>query len=112
AIPQRAAEQLLDMVVERGHGKVILQLANEEYCEVTVSSRQDHTVLLFEDITERMRANEKINFMAHYDSLTGLPNRGYFTSQVAADLKQRRQADAPDIATLMLIDLDDFKHVN
>jgi predicted signal transduction protein with EAL and GGDEF domain len=64
------------------------------HCEVTVSSRQDRTVLLFEDITERVKAEERINFMAHYDALTGLPNRAYFTEQVEADLERRRQQDA------------------
>jgi diguanylate cyclase (GGDEF)-like protein len=69
-------------------------------------------VLLFEDITERVRAEERINFMAHYDALTGLPNRGHFAQQVAADL-ERRRADAPDeLAMLMIVDIDDFKHVN
>src|SRR5207237_710437 len=42
----------------------------------------------------------------------GLPNRGYFTQQVEADLSRWRQSKAKDMATLMIVDLDDFKHVN
>ena len=116
-IPQRAAEQLMDTVAAGGGGKVVFRLADSQFCEVTVSSRQDRTVLLFEDITERVKAEERINFMAHYDALTGLPNRGYFTEQVEADLERRRHAKTAsiktaDLAMLMIIDVDDFKHVN
>jgi diguanylate cyclase (GGDEF)-like protein len=111
-IPQRAAEELTEVVAGQRNGKVILKLANARYTEVTVSSRQDKVVLLFEDITERVRAEERINFMAHYDALTGLPNRGYFAQQVEADLERRRSRASTEIAMLMIVDIDDFKHVN
>ncbi|HWA17770.1 MAG TPA: EAL domain-containing protein [Devosia sp.] len=111
-IPQRSAEQLLDIVNSRRNGKIVLKLAGNEYREVTVSSRQGRVVLLFEDITERVRAEERINFMAHYDALTGLPNRGYFGEQVESDLERRRDAHGTSQVTLMIVDIDDFKHVN
>ena len=111
-VPQRAAERLMDTVRAGGGGKVVLRLPNSQYVEVTVSSRQDRTVLLFEDITERVKAEERINFMAHYDALTGLPNRAYFTEQVDNDLERRRNSKVRDMAMLMIVDIDDFKHVN
>jgi diguanylate cyclase (GGDEF)-like protein len=111
-LPQRSSENLLDTVNEGGGGKVVLKLTDGQYCEVTVSSRQDKTVLLFEDITERVKAEERINYMAHYDTLTGLPNRAYFTEQVEADLERRRHGRTLDMAMLMIVDVDDFKHVN
>jgi diguanylate cyclase (GGDEF)-like protein len=111
-LPQRSSEMLLQTVDNGGGGKVVLTLDHEQYCEVTVSSRQDKTVLLFEDITERVKAEERINYMAHYDTLTGLPNRAYFTEQVEADLDRRRHGNTPDMAMLMIVDVDDFKHVN
>ncbi len=112
SIPQRSAEQLMGVVNGQRGGKVILKLANSRFSEVTVSARSGRVVLLFEDITERVRAEERINFMAHYDALTGLPNRGYFAQQVGADLERRRMAPGPETAMLMIIDIDDFKHVN
>ncbi|RYG94738.1 MAG: diguanylate cyclase, partial [Alphaproteobacteria bacterium] len=112
ALPQRSSETLLDTVNEGGGGKVVLKLSDGQYCEVTVSARQDKTVLLFEDITERVKAEERINYMAHYDTLTGLPNRAYFTEQVEADLERRRHGKTQDVAMLMIVDVDDFKHVN
>ncbi|WP_072346856.1 putative bifunctional diguanylate cyclase/phosphodiesterase [Devosia enhydra] len=111
-VPQRAAEKLLDTVAQHGVGKVILRLANSEYCEVTVSSRADRTVLLFEDITDRVKAEERINYMAHYDALTGLLNRGFFSEQVNADLDRLRGLPPGNAAMLIIVDVDDFKHVN
>jgi diguanylate cyclase (GGDEF)-like protein len=112
SIPMRAAEQLMLIVEGHRNGKVILKLADAQFSEVTVSSRQGKVVLLFEDITERVRAEERINFMAHYDALTGLPNRGYFAEQVEADLKHRRTSATSELVMLMIVDIDDFKHVN
>jgi diguanylate cyclase (GGDEF)-like protein len=112
SVPQRSADQLLQIVGDRRDGKVVLKLANARFTEVTVSSHQDRVVLLFEDITERVRAEERINFMAHYDALTGLPNRGYFAEQVTADLERRQREETTEMAMLMIVDIDDFKHVN
>jgi diguanylate cyclase (GGDEF)-like protein len=111
-IPQRSAEDLMQVVNGHRNGKVLLKLANARYSEVTVSSRQDKVVLLFEDITERVRSEERINFMAHFDALTGLPNRGYFAQQVGADLERRHARRSGETAMLMIVDIDDFKHVN
>ncbi len=112
SMPQRAAEQLMQVVSGQRGGKVIIKLANSRFTEVTVSARHSRVVLLFEDITDRVRAEERINFMAHYDALTGLPNRAHFAQQVSADL-ERRRTDAPnETAMLMIVDIDDFKHVN
>ncbi|MDP1730376.1 MAG: EAL domain-containing protein [Devosia sp.] len=111
-IPQQAAARLLEIIGEGEGGKVVLRLAGNRHCEVTVSSRQRRTVLLFEDITERVKVEERINFMAHYDALTGLPNRAYFTEQVEADLERRRHSKTPGMSMLMIVDVDDFKHVN
>lgn len=112
SIPQRAAERLLETIRAGSGGKIVMRLPDSQYIEVTVSSRQDRTVLLFEDITERVKAEERINFMAHYDSLTGLPNRAFFTQQVEADLERRRRSAPDEVVTLMIVDIDDFKHVN
>jgi diguanylate cyclase (GGDEF)-like protein len=111
-MPQSGADELIRAIDDRQQGgKVMMRLFNGYY-EVTVSSRESRTVLLFEDISERIKAAERITFMARYDSLTGLPNRGYFTDQVEADLKRWRDGKSGELATLMIIDLDDFKHVN
>ena len=61
------------------------------------------------DITERRRAEAHIHFLAYHDSLTGLPNRAQFER----DLTARAEGAANGVpSTLVLLDLDRFKHIN
>jgi diguanylate cyclase (GGDEF)-like protein len=113
ALPRTAVDRLLDLVERQVSGKVLLCLPADRYYEVSISARGERCVLLFEDISERMAAEERINFMARHDTLTALPNRTYFGELVAEDLDARRLAGMPvRTVSLMIIDLDDFKHVN
>ncbi|HEY4199660.1 MAG TPA: EAL domain-containing protein [Devosiaceae bacterium] len=113
AISKTLATQLLRAMVKGAvPRKMVVTLASNVRCEITVSSDLGRTVLMFEDITERVRANERINFMARFDGLTGLPNRSYFTEEVEADLARKRLAKSRENVMLMMVDIDDFKHVN
>lgn len=112
ALPRATAERLLAMIDEGAGGKIVLKLSGDYHCEVTVSSRADRTVLLLENVTARIHAQERINFMARYDALTSLPNRAHFTEQAEADIATRRRQGLNDPVLLMIVDLDDFKHVN
>ncbi|SDW97377.1 PAS domain S-box-containing protein/diguanylate cyclase (GGDEF) domain-containing protein [Thiocapsa roseopersicina] len=67
-------------------------------------------VVTFHDITERKRSEEQILRLAYYDSLTGLPNRALFKSQLAKRLTSVRRADKG--FALHFLDLDRFKEVN
>jgi diguanylate cyclase (GGDEF)-like protein len=107
-----ARDRLMDLIASATGGKVLLGMKEGRYFEVTVSTRNRQTVLLFEDISERIVAEERINFMARYDALTGLPNRAYFSDQVESALADRRRAGDRRGAALWIIDIDDFKHVN
>lgn len=67
-------------------------------------------VLMFYDITERKQAEDKMRLLAHFDVLTGLPNRILFDDRlVQAVLSARRHQE---IVGLLFIDLDKFKEVN
>ncbi len=115
ALPQATLEQLSAMAGGQGQGKVLVALPGSTHLEVTVSSRLGRTVLLFEDVTERVEAAEKISFIARHDGLTSLANRGYFAEQVTKDIADRAAAAKGEQAspiTLMIIDIDDFKNIN
>jgi diguanylate cyclase (GGDEF)-like protein/PAS domain S-box-containing protein len=62
------------------------------------------------DVTQSRRAEERIRRLAHFDELTGLPNRTMFmhTLQRAFSLAQRRGKQF----ALFFIDLDRFKNIN
>ncbi|MDO8877187.1 MAG: EAL domain-containing protein [Pseudolabrys sp.] len=66
-------------------------------------------VATFEDITERLRAEEKIKHLARFDALTDLPNRVSFYEEMGSVLSHLRRSES--IAVLSL-DIDHFKNVN
>jgi diguanylate cyclase (GGDEF)-like protein len=59
---------------------------------------------------ERKRSESKLNYLARYDSLTGIPNRQYLRDQLerATNRASRRQKKI----ALLFLDLDNFKIVN
>jgi diguanylate cyclase (GGDEF)-like protein len=63
-----------------------------------------------QDVTERLQAEARIQRLAHYDELTGLPNRALFRSRVQQVVAAGRRAGRQ--AAVLLMDLDDFKRVN
>lgn len=62
------------------------------------------------EITERKRDQERIDWMAHYDALTGLPNRTLLAGHSARAIEMAQAGGAP--LAVMFLDLDHFKHVN
>lgn len=68
------------------------------------------TVVLVEDITERRRAEARINHLARYDELTALPNRLHFRDQIEHLLAVSH--DRARLSALLFVDLDQFKQVN
>lgn len=64
----------------------------------------------FRDVTERRRAEERIEHQAYHDALTGLPNRLLVKDHLEIALASARR-HGRSVAVLFL-DLDDFKRVN
>jgi len=62
------------------------------------------------DITEHKLAEERIQRVAHHDSLTGLPNRLLFNDRLNQALVGARRDSRP--FALLYLDLNDFKPVN
>jgi diguanylate cyclase (GGDEF)-like protein/PAS domain S-box-containing protein len=69
-----------------------------------------HYVGIFKDVTQQKAVEEKLERMAYYDPLTGLPNRTLFRDRLEHELSvaQRNQTQV----ALLFIDLDRFKYVN
>jgi diguanylate cyclase (GGDEF)-like protein/PAS domain S-box-containing protein len=83
---------------------------------LTVSAIKDEEdkienyVWVFTDITQRKLVEDHFRNMAHYDMLTGLPNRTFFNDLLAKAVAQARR-NRQKLAVLF-IDLDKFKPVN
>jgi diguanylate cyclase (GGDEF)-like protein len=95
---------------ENKPGSLVEQLTDGRSIAITHSPAPDGGfVATFEDITERLLAEEKIRHLAHYDALTNLLNRAAFYEQTEGALSRLRRSES--IAVLSL-DLDHFKSVN
>jgi diguanylate cyclase (GGDEF)-like protein/PAS domain S-box-containing protein len=78
-----------------------------------VSTKSDGAALytaFLRDISESKAAKQRLLLLAHYDSLTGLPNRVLFYDRLTQLLAQSQRNDWS--GALLFIDVDRFKLVN
>ena len=96
-----------ETVAQRADGKPIP-------LEMTVAaSRVDgepQLVAIIRDATERKATQDRLAFLANYDSLTGLPNRALFRDRLDGAMK-RATRNGTEMG-LMFLDLDRFKDIN
>ena len=88
-------------VVEAADGRLI-QIVNEPVAD-------GGWLATHEDVTDRLHAEEKIAYLAHYDALTDLPNRTRFTQEIEHHLAK---LEAGHRFAILYIDIDGFKGVN
>lgn len=69
-----------------------------------------HYLAVKQDITQQKAQEERILYQAHYDSLTGLPNRFLSLDHLAQMLKASRRKGVQ--TAVLFLDLDDFKKIN
>lgn len=62
------------------------------------------------DITDRMRTQERLAFLANYDELTGLPNRLLFRDRLRHAMREADRHERQ--VALLFLDLDEFKTIN
>ncbi|WP_225442606.1 EAL domain-containing protein [Paenibacillus lycopersici] len=69
----------------------------------------------FRSITDRVKAEEKYNYLANHDDLTKLPNRRCFKEKVTSIIQQLQesgQSDSSNQVAVVCLDLDRFKIIN
>lgn len=100
----------IETVVSRALEHQSLRLTKklyENHLEELVTAR---TAELREQITERQRAEEKVNRMAYYDSLTELPNPTLFKNRLTHELLS--SSGSGQHSAIILLALDRFKNIN
>ncbi len=75
-----------------------------------------HYVGVFSDISVIKQSQERLDFLAHHDPLTGLPNRLLFSARLEHSIQRLRRARSThhdqSLLAVLFIDLDHFKNVN
>lgn len=111
--PNAALRDILPLVQRLADGRLDreqFQIGPEIHLECSATSRDDgRVVLIFEDVSARVAAENQILHMVRFDSLTGLPSRDHFVS-LAGKRIARRDEQMP--VALVLLDIEGFKHVN
>jgi diguanylate cyclase (GGDEF)-like protein/PAS domain S-box-containing protein len=67
-------------------------------------------VLVQEDVSERIEAEERIRSLAYFDPLTSLPNRRLLTDRLSQALAASKRSN--EFGALCILDLDHFKTLN
>ena len=75
-----------------------------------VRGRPTGRLVVLRDVTERKRAEEELSRLAHYDELTGLPNRKLVNDRLEQAVARCQRHGEP--FALLFLDLDGFKLVN
>ena len=70
----------------------------------------EYVLTLIDDVTERREAEQRIVRMAHYDTLTDLPNRATFNETLDATIN--RATTTGELFAVLSIDFDGFKEIN
>ena len=96
----------LEMVTASGRPIWVHAIVNLSWDE----GQQVKRIAMVQDITERKRSESMIWQQAHFDNLTGLPNRRMFRDRLEHEMRKSRR-DGQQLAVLFL-DLDRFKEVN
>ncbi len=69
-----------------------------------------HYAGIFSDINTQQHVQRKLQRLAYYDTLTGLPNRAYFYDHLELELARARRDGT--IFGVMFLDFDRFKNIN
>jgi diguanylate cyclase (GGDEF)-like protein/PAS domain S-box-containing protein len=85
------------------------------YLEEVVTPFRDgdaitHLISTGKDVTHQKNLKEKVNYLTHFDVLTGMPNRVLFSDQLGQEIVKSRQAGW--LTAVLAIDIDRFKLVN
>src|SRR5690606_5740868 len=60
----------------------------------------------------RKKAEQHLHHLAHYDSLTDLPNRFHFIDKIENSINESKKRNDGSLVAVIYLDLDRFKTIN
>ncbi len=122
-ISGQAASDLLDDVLESGAlahaaGQAVLRDRQGKEYRIEESAAPIFSqegvllggVLVFRDVTEKHKAQQKLQWQAGHDALTGLPNRLLLADRFSRAIDKARRNSS--LLAVCVLDLDQFKPIN
>ncbi len=94
----------------RKNGEVFPTWVNISAVPHSTTGKTSHYVAVFTEITELKLSEERLNYLAHHDPLTGLPNRLLFHDRLEQAVLQAQRNR--HMIAVMFLDLDRFKAIN
>ena len=118
ALPSKLAEHWQEQIelvlrtseTQIGEFKLTRKNKTRNYETRMVPYTEDSVLIIIRDISERKQAGEKVHRLAYYDTLTGLPNRQSFLTELSAAIRTCEANDT--MLAVLYIDLDHFKRIN
>ena len=113
-MPAQGGDPQAPFAIGSREARVRHSAEDETPIELTVSETR-HTgdtqlIAIIRDITERKETQNRLAYLANYDSLTGLPNRILFRDRLGQAMERSQRSERG--MALMFLDLDRFKVVN
>ncbi len=113
ADPSKGSIWITMDITERKQAQAVLASAHEDL-ERQVQDRtrelRETVDNLHREINDRKADQERIYWLAHYDALTGLPNRTLLAERAQEAIRVAQEGNTP--LALIFLDLDHFKHAN
>ena len=69
-----------------------------------------HYIITAQDVTENKKAEDELERLTYYDSVTGLPNRAFFQENLRRDILRVNRLD--QTIAILSLNIDRFKFVN
>jgi len=114
-------QQHLDQITDRGEAqhlefRIALDDGDERMLAVLAEQVLDadgrpcEMFGVAQDITERRRIEDRLAYLNHYESLTGLPNRVLFRDRLQQSMLEAR--DRNHLLGILFVDVDRFREIN
>jgi diguanylate cyclase (GGDEF)-like protein/PAS domain S-box-containing protein len=84
--------------------RLTITAITDEFGQIT------HNVAVFHDMSEIRSYEEQLHFHAYHDALTGLPNRLLMLDRFNVAINHAKRL--PGQVAVLVLDLDNFKHIN
>ncbi|MEK7990569.1 MAG: EAL domain-containing protein [Thiotrichaceae bacterium] len=94
----------------RKNGEVYPEWLNISVIKDEITKEITNYLAIFSDITCTKQNEQRLAYLAHYDDLTGLPNRTLFYERVERALFLAKENNYK--VAVLFLDLDHFKYVN